>query len=475
MWLSLDENSPVSRRRQIFEQVKALVLRGDLHAGDLLPSSRELGRELGVARGTVLEAYEQLLAEGYLETRHGSGTRVACSVEAQQPPESDPTDEAAALRGAPAEEGRTVNFRSGIPALEHFPTEEWGRLYRQMCETLHTQDLRYNDPQGVWNLRKAIAGWLLRMRGLRVQPGQIMITTGATQGLRIVARLLHRPEALALVEDPVHTGLVEVVTRAGYEVRGIPVDEHGMETDVLDGLPAALAQRCVFIYLTPSHQYPTGGILPAGRRLAIIRFARRHDCMVVEDDYDGEFRFEGAPVSAMRELAPDRVVYLGSFSKILAPALRLGFAVIPQSLVSAWSIEKQYLDVHSDALTQRTLAAFINRGGLERHIWKMSKLYRQRRRCLLAALEQHFGSRVSISGHAAGLHLTVGFEGVEFRPEVLAVMQACGVQAVPVEHHSLCSGNAHGHELIMGYSHLSEAEILQGVKALHEALQMRSR
>lgn len=447
-------------------------MRGDLPAGQRLPSTRQLGKELGVARSTVMEAYDQLLAEGYLESRGGSGTTVALGIRPQPPLQAEPaaSELPLATRSETHDPPGLVNFQSGVPALEHFPAVEWGRLYRQCCERLPASALRYNSPAGVDELREAIAGWLLRMRGLRVDPGQIMITTGATQGLRLVARLLGRPNGMAIVEDPVHRGLVEVIARAGYEVEGIAADSQGMDTGQLLCLPNDRAARCAFVYVTPSHQYPTGGILSAPRRQALVDFAHNRNCMLVEDDYDGEFRFEGTPISALRELAPERVIYIGSFSKILAPALRIGFAVVPARLVPRWIEEKQYTDVHTDALTQRALASFITSGALERHIWKMCKLYKRKRLHLLHCLRDRFGTGFAASGQAAGLHMIAEFPGIQFTDTVLATMQAHGVRAVPVEHHSLHRTGAHAHQLILGYAHLSEQAIERGVTALHSAL-----
>lgn len=472
MWLTIDDQSPLPLNRQICSQIRALILRGDLPAGHRLPSSRHLGKELGVARSTVLEAYDQLLAEGYLESRSGSGTRVARGIRPQVQLQGE--TEAAGLPHATKVETPDppdlVNFQSGIPALEHFPLAEWGRLYRQCCESLPASALRYNSPAGVDELREAVAGWLLRMRGLRADPGQIMITTGATQGLRLVARLLSRPNALAIVEDPVHRGLVEVIARADYEIAGIAADAQGMDTGLLHRLPKQTLDRCSFVYVTPSHQYPTGGILSAPRRQTLVDFARCNNCMLVEDDYDGEFRFEGTPISALRELAPERVIYIGSFSKILAPALRIGFAVVPAALVPRWIEEKQFTDVHTDALSQRTLASFITSGALERHIWKMCKLYKRKRLYLLQCLRQKFGSSFAASGEAAGLHMVAEFKGVNFSGNMLAAMRTRGVRAVPVEHHSLRHDGAHAHQLILGYAHLSEQAMERGVDALHAAL-----
>jgi len=478
MWLALSEKDSRARNRQIYEQIRELILRGDLSGGERLPSTRALGKELGVARGTVVEAYEQLLAEGYIETLRGSGTQVARGVGALPLAENRltgpgsplPTTQPRADRPHESAAPHGINFQSGIPALEHFPAGEWGRLYRQVCDRLPATALRYANPCGVPELREALAGWLLRMRGLRAAPEQIMITTGATQGLGLVGRLLCRPQGVVLVEDPVHTGLVKVIERAGFSVLGIPVDARGLRTDQLAHLPPQAMHHCAFAYVTPSHQYPTGGILPADRRQELVRFVRQRGCMLVEDDYDGEFRFEGAPIGAMRELAPDAVIYLGSFSKILAPALRLGFAVVPPALAPAWAEAKQYADVHTDALSQRTLAAFITSGAFERHILRMRKLYKHKRRLLLESLQRHFGNGFRVSGQAAGLHLVAGFPGVRFTEGVLEAMRAHGVTAVPVERHSLRRNGEHAHELILGYAHLAAEDLDRGVRALRAAL-----
>lgn len=426
---------------------------------------------MDVARNTVLEAYEQLFAEGYLHARHGSGTTVAQGISPLRREAEPEKKSALCVQGRPCGhvEGG-VDFRSGIPALEAFPQKEWGRCYHRACESLPASALRYCGPGGVWELREAIAAYLFRMRGIRVPPRRVMVTSGATQGLSLVSRLLYRKDATVLVEDPMHMGLVEVVARAGYAVQGIRADEHGMETSVLQTFGREEMSHISFIYVTPSHQYPLGGILPIQRRQALIRFAQENACLIVEDDYDSEFRYEGAPVSSLHELAPETVVYLGSFSKILAPALRLGFAIVPDSMVEAWNSEKMYTDVHTDALSQYALAGFINTGGLERHIWKMKKLYKRKRKHVLQCLEESFGARSTVRGQAAGLHLVAGFSGVAFSKELMAVLHARGVKAVPVERYSLCGDERHAHEIILGYSHLTEEEITKGIGILRDTL-----
>lgn len=469
MWLELDATSGLSLNRQIYERIKAFILQGDLKAGDRLPSSRALCKELAVARNTVLEAYDQLIAEGYLHTRPGSGTAVATGITALALPVGPAQSAPIAAPQKAAEPG--INFHSGIPDLGAFPRREWGRLYQRACESASASAWGYCGPGGVWELREAIAAYLFRVRGLRARPEQIMITSGSTQALWLIARLLRRENSAALVEDPLHRGLTEVIRRAGHLVLGIQADDHGLNSARLEKRPEA--QRPVaLVYLTPSHQYPLGGILPIQRRQALIRFARETGCFIVEDDYDSEFRYEGAPASSLYELAPDTVIYLGSFSKILAPALRLGFAIVPETLLPLWKPEKMYTDVHTDALSQYTLAAFIKSGQLERHTWKMKKLYKRKRAWLLRCLAQNFGNRFEIRGQAAGLHLVAGFPGLDFT-KIAGSLAERGLRVVSVESHSLCRDGRHAHEIILGYSHLSEENISRGVALLRELIEAR--
>ena len=469
MWIELETESGLPLSRQIYERIKTLILHGDLKAEEKLPSSRALSKELGIARNTVLEAYDQLLAEGYLEARHGSGTTVAKGI-AATPPQSGPAQTPFPLSPRRSTDVNVINFRSGIPDLDAFPQKEWTRLYQRTCDSLPASAFRYCEPGGVWELREAIAAYLFRVRGIRAVPERIMITSGSTQGLWLVSRLLSQKNATVLVEDPVHIGLVEVIARVGHTVRGIRVDEYGMDTAALPRLEPCATEPIAFAYVTPSHQYPLGGILPIQRRQALIRFAQDAGCLIVEDDYDSEFRYEGAPVSSLHELAPDTVVYLGSFSKILAPAIRLGFAIVPETMLEAWRPEKMYTDVHTDALSQYTLAAFINNGGLERHIWKMKKLYKRKREYMMRCLARNFGDQFEIRGQAAGLHLVAGFPGVTFTEKVVEDLYKRGIKVVPVESYSLCRDGAHAHEVILGYSHLSDEEVSRGVAILRDGL-----
>lgn len=561
MWIALDAAGGLSLARQLYERIKKMILHGELAAGVKLPSSRALSGELSVSRNTVLEAYDQLIAEGYLETRHGSGTVVAQGISAvarpggyenpertEKPKRTDglvPARETVSTRHVPIlkkglkkglrmreavptvkEQPDIINFRSGIPALEEFPQKEWAKTYQHSCAALPASALRYCEPEGVWELREAIAQYLFRSRGIRCNPRRVMVTSGSTQGLAIVSRLLHgntqtntdspenwtsheawaggkggRISATVLAEDPAHKGMLEVAVRAGYDVQGARVDDDGMDTSCLealglDRLSLKMLERdtlgsgnsdpqrsgrdadlgpppssaIAFVYTTPSHQYPMGGILPIQRRLALINFAGKAGCYVIEDDYDSEFRYEGHPVSSLYELDPEKVIYLGSFSKILAPALRLGFAILPEALLEAWRPEKMYLDVHTDALSQYALAAFINNGELEKHIWKMKKLYKRKREHLIKTLARYFKNNFEVKGQAAGLHVVAGFRGTQFSDALVRDLLEHGIKVIPVEKHSLSGNGEHSHEVILGYSHLSLEEVTRGVRILSERL-----
>ncbi|MFT4300947.1 MAG: PLP-dependent aminotransferase family protein [Desulfovibrio sp.] len=470
MWFTPDKKNELPVFRQLYEKIKFLIHSGVLKGNEKLPSSRFLSKDLGVARSTVLEAYDQLIAEGYLETRQGSGTRVVQGLVALPPPAFERSSVKSAFRGCRVGDVQSesiINFRSGIPDLEAFPQKEWARIYARVCGRLPSSSFRYSGPEGVWALREAISAYLFRMRGLKVSPGRVMITSGSTQGLAMISRLLRKTGEYIFAEDPAHTGMIEVVSRAGLGVQGVPVDEKGMDVSALQlSYSQQSNSNLAFVYTTPSHQYPLGAILPVQRRQSLVHFARENQCVVIEDDYDSEFRHEGAPTSALYELDPEVVIYLGSFSKILAPALRLGFAIIPEHMICDWKAEKMYTDVHTEALSQHTLAEFLNSGGLERHIWKMKKLYARKRNHALACLKNVFGGAVSASGQTNGLHIVVTFPDLVFTDDLVNELYEHGVKVIPVDKYSLNRNSKYAHKIVLGYSHLTHEEISRGLEII---------
>ncbi|WP_410515189.1 PLP-dependent aminotransferase family protein [Paenibacillus sp. BR2-3] len=463
MWILIDKLSDMPLIRQVYEHIRTQILRGELKTGDRLPSSRELAFDIKVSRNVVIEAYEQLIAEGYLESRQGSGTYVAegTFLEELNYHLALPSLQAVESRENPKD---VIDFRSGIPDLDLFPRKIWGQLaYRMSLETSHTA-FGYGNPEGRLELRLALTKYLLRTRGIRCTPEQIVVTSGATQAFSLIAKLLLKPGDEVVIEDPVTHEIQTIFTEPGSVLCPVPVDGYGMKTDLIppDKKPA-------FIFVTPSHQFPLGGILPIQRRLQLIKFARATDCYIVEDDYDSEFRYLGPPISSLQGLEPERVIYVGTFSKILSPGLRVGYLILPPSLTDRCRNIKWFNDLHSPSLEQLTLARFIEEGHLERHVSKMKKIYRQRRETLINSLTHHFPNQIKISGHSTGLHFIVEFTELDFTKELLQKIYEHHVRVYPVELHTICKED-HNNKLILGYGNVSMELIEKGILRLRNAM-----
>ncbi len=441
-----------------------MILEGDLISNEKLPSTRSLAIDLGVSRNTILEVYNQLIAEGYLEGCHGSGTKVATGIK-QYRNTSDSNKRPTYLE-YPLEDRNLIDFRSGIPDLSLFPRREWAKRYQCFCYDLPDTSFRYSSPYGVLELRNAIAEYLYNTRGISCSPSKIMIVSGATQGLSLISSLLYshiKPNVI--VEDPTHHGLLQVIAKVGYEITGVPVDEKGMDVSKLPDL-----EKVSFLYTTPSHQYPLGGILPIQRRQELIQYATKQDCYIVEDDYDSEFRYEGQPVNSLYELNPDKVIYIGSFSKILAPSIRLGYILLPDILIDQYKVLKMYSDVHTESLSQYILADFIKTGGLENHIRKMKKVYSQKRMHLLKELTWNFKGEFQVIGAAAGLHIIVQFKHITFTDELVEQLLQHHIKIYPVERFALKQKGKHSNEILLGYAHLSLQQITNGISILSNTL-----
>lgn len=388
--LPLRRDDAMPLHRQLEDALRQAVRSERLAAGTVLPSSRALAEQLGVSRGIVVEAYEQLVAEGYLTARPGGATRVAHATAA------------VASAATPSATNRTafdVEFRPGRPDLALFPREAWQRSIRRVLGEAPSARFGYLDGRGVPELRAALAAYLNRVRGTAAIADDMVISTGFVQGLRLVAEALratgHRRIGL---EDPGHAESQSAVRAAGLEVVGIPVDEAGMRVDVLAASSADAA------LVTAAHQYPTGGVLPPERRAALIEWAEHRGGVVIEDDYDAEFRYDREPIGALQGLAPERVVYAGSASKVLAPGLRLGWLIAPARLVGPIAAAKLAADAGSPALEQLAFADFLERGELDRHLRRMRTIYRRRRDAVLAALAHHLPGLEPV-GASAGLHV----------------------------------------------------------------------
>jgi GntR family transcriptional regulator/MocR family aminotransferase len=356
-----------------------------------------------------------------------------------------------------------VDFKTGRPDLKHFPKNLWLQFLRRAWEDLPPELWGYSGTEGIPALRREIADWVFRSRGMTVQPRDIFITSGATQGLHLLAELLSVFGKNILVEDPCHMGMLRVLQGKGFNILPVPVDEQGLQTDSLKGDGACA------IYVTPSHQFPLGGILPAGRRAALIRFARENDIFIIEDDYDSEFRYCGPPVAPLCTMDPERVVYVGTFSKILFPALRIGYVVLPRQFHSRWRHLRRHVDVQNPPFAQAALAEYLSSRKLDRHVRRMGRLYGQRREMLLGALEEKFGRAWRAWGDASGLHLALAYPGFLFDKAFADRCRESGIRITPVDYHSIRKG-VHLDKLLLGYGHLEGGEIRRGVSLLYDCM-----
>ncbi len=408
--------------RALYERIRDGILSGKLAPSTRLPSTRALASELGVARGTVEAAYERLVAEGFVIGRGAAGSRVNPQLTAKTMPPSSSTAATRAHASAPLREpaitkpddsenpsriplnafGMPLPLQNGMPALDEFPRKLWARLAARHARHLAPEGLHYQDAIGWRPLREAIAGYLSIARGIHCEPGQIIVTAGYQGALALIARVLLRPGDDVWCEDPGYFRAQEGLRMTGASLVPVPVDQDGL--DVAAGERSAPDARLAIV--TPSHQSPLSVTLPLARRLALLAWAQAHDAWIVEDDYDSEFRYTGAPLPALKSLdGGERVLYAGSFSKVLFPGLRLGYLVVPSALRDAFVANASLTSPAQGWVEQATVADFITQGHFSRHIKRMRQLYGERRAALAQALRQHLASRVELAQQAGGMHL----------------------------------------------------------------------
>lgn len=357
-----------------------------------------------------------------------------------------------------------INFRTGIPNLSLFPNKIWADLYKKVCQDLPSIHLDYHEPRGCYDLRYELAVYLKRVRGVNCNPNQVFITTGAAQAFTILGRLFNDKKKIVLVEDPLSNGILDCLERTDLKLHPIPVDKKGMNTNLL---PNDINPSLIFT--TPSHQFPMGGVLPIKRRIDLIKYSRRTLSYIIEDDYDSEFRFKGAPIESLQRLDPDRVVYIGTFSKILCPALRIGYMIVPEQLINHIKKIKYAEDIHSPVLEQLTLARFISEGYLDKHIRKSKKHYHNKNQLLIKELYKKFGDSIIITGDTTGIHLLVSFKNRIFDEEFFVRCMDNGLWISTVEEHAIKKGN-HRNKLLIGYGNLTDDEIVGGINILYSII-----
>jgi GntR family transcriptional regulator/MocR family aminotransferase len=443
---------------QIEAQLRRAIRDGSLRPSARLPSTRDLARQLGVSRSVTVEAYAQLAAEGYLVLRQGAHPKIS---EAAVPGRGG----AAARTGSPG--ATRFDLRPRAPDVSSFPRAAWLRSLRDAIGVITDAELLYGDPGGEMVLRSALADYLGRVRGVVTDPARIIVTSGYSQGQGIVCRVLAARGARRIAfEDPSHPEQRRVATAAGLDIVGVGVDQRGVRADELERADADA------IVLTPAHQHPTGAVLAGDRRPAVLKWLRERGTIAIEDDYDAEYRYDRAAVGALQGLDPERIVYAGSVSKTLAPALRLGWLVVPEHLVDAVTAEKDLADCGTARIDQHAFANFLARGELDRHLRRMRTEYRRRRDLLVKTLERAL-PEATIRGIAAGLHATVELPDDYDERAILAQARARRINLTTMGDFFIEPGRGHP-TLLIGYGQLPAAAIPAAVEELAAAVRNTS-
>ena len=483
MALLLDQDGAL--HQQVYRALRAEILSYRLTPGERLPSTRALAKSLRISRNTAVLAYEQLLAEGYAQARLGSGTIVAPKIpeewatstlqskgwSAARP--SEPHLARAGTRALSIARQRKIgwdlnpphlpfDFRFGRPAFGDFPHAVWCRLLGRRARRASFRDLDYGPPEGRGELREVLAERLRRLRGIEASPEQVVIVNGSQQALDLIGRTLVDPDDRVLIEEPHYLGARSAFLSAGAHLIGAAVDQDGMQVPN----PNSQGQVPRLVYVTPSHQFPTGVVMPLSRRLELLSWAAGANAFVVEDDYDSEYRYEGRPVQALAGLDQQRVIYVGTFSKLMFPALRLGYLVLPKLLVAPIVACKAIADTGTATLEQLTLADFIGEGHFERHLHRSTARNRVLRGVLLQAIHDNCGTRAEICGANAGLHLLTWLDhpnGARV-DDVERKAAKLGVGLYSVAPYYFKPPERTG--VLLGYGPLREREIREGIKRL---------
>ena len=435
-------------RQQLQQQLRAAIRDGRLPAGTLLPPSRVMAHDLGVARSVVVDAYEQLGADGYLCARQGSGTRV---LPLTQPELLD--------RSVTAESRSRLGFLGGLPDPALFPRVEWLRHYRAALHEMPNAQLGYPGPFGAQELRRALGDYLGRVRGAAAAPERTLICGGLTQAIVLVCRALRARGIRAIAMEDPGFGLHRLaISNTGLQVMGLPVDEDGLQVRKLADLDVGA------VLAAPAHSYPTGAVLSAAGRSALLKWAHEHDGLIIEDDYDAEFRYDRTPLGALQGLAPERVVYAGCASKTLSPALRLGWMIVPSWLVDDVAQQKLLDDMGTTVAEQLALARFIDTGGFTRHLRRVRPIYRRRRDATLDAVATCLPAAVP-TGIAAGLHVYVQLPGWCDEARLVDAAREQGLLIEGASWHWSAQQSAPP-ALVLGYGAITEATIHSGLTTL---------
>lgn len=481
--VKLNKKSVVPLYRQFYDAIREAILNRQFPPGYRLPSTRELARASAVSRNTVTAAYEQLIAEGYLETRNGSGTFVSEKIPEEllhakarqnQTEQKNKTIRGLSERGKliartpvnfPLTPNRLLPFAPGLPSAEDFPYEIWAKIAARQLRRSARNLPGYGDPAGFRPLREHIAAYLGTARAVKCSAEQVVIVSGAQQAVDLTARILLGAGDQVWTEDPGYLGARGALLAAGAEIVPVPVDEQGIDVEA----GRRIAPNAKLICVTPSHQYPLGITMSFARRLALLDWANSSGAWILEDDYDSEFRYETRPVASLQGLDDEAgVIYVGTFSKILSPALRIGYIVAPPDLVDAFIAGKALLDRQSPIFEQMILADFFSEGHFARHVRRMRNLYEKRRNAFISAVRRELSGHLEISPSAAGLHLVGWLNEGSDDLEIARRARENGVDCEPLA--ALSSGTSERPGLVLGYAAFDEKQIERGIRKLATVL-----
>jgi GntR family transcriptional regulator/MocR family aminotransferase len=480
--IAVDRKAPKTLHRQVYDACRAAIVDGRLRRRQRIPSTRVLATELGISRFPVLSAYAQLLAEGYLESRVGAGTVVSSSLPDQLTSSAPTGVRLAASRSGP----RPVAHRSsllrlekspwllgwgafgvGQVAMDQFPLHVWSKLVTRRCRNMDAKSSHYGDQMGSKALRETIASYLRTARSLHCEAEQIMIVSGSQQALEISARVLLDPGSRVWIEEPCYRLARDVFALNGCHLVPVPVDKEGL--DVVAGIRRCRKARAAFV--TPSHQFPLGVTMSAARRFQLLDWAQNTGSWIIEDDYDSEYRYESLPIPSLQGLdANARVIYVGTFSKVLFPSLRLGYLVVPSDLVDRFLVIRRAMDLGPPTFYQQVLADFIGEGHFARHVRRMRVLYGERRAALVDSIREELGARAEVLGDEAGMHLAVTLPKRICDQEIAERAARQNLWIWPLSPSYL--GEARP-GFILGFGSTAVMEIPEAVRKLHKLIEMK--
>ena len=461
--------------RQVYLGLREAILTGAFDSGQKLPSTRDLAEQLGISRTVALLAYDQLLAEGFVIGRSGSGTYVHSGVGMRSTGSGDAAEFRLSRFGSSASAASTrvtfsqrhtrslpYDFAYGRSDSETFPFEMWRRILLRCARTAPVSEFDYGPAIGNPALREAICTHLRRSRAVVSDPSQVIIVNGSQQALDLIARVLIEQGDHVAIEDPSYQGTREILRAAGAHLLPLEVDREGLD-------PAKLTPSAGIAFVTPSHQFPTGAILPLTRRLALLEWAKRRNAVIVEDDYDGEFRYQGQPLESLQGLDREgRVIYIGTFSRTIFSSLRIGYLIAPKRLVTAFTAAKWLCDRQTAMLEQHALAEFISGGIYGRYLRRVRRRNTARRQVLLDSIHKYIGQRVEITGDGAGAHIVLWPRGGVVEEVVIKSAALRGVGVYPISPYFLKPPTRTG--IMLGYSRMRETEIREGIRRLSEVL-----